>query len=125
MSTCVADYGGCPDQRCANGGRCGMRGSDDYFCTCDRTDGYFGDYCETRQVDLTPLLIVPIVVGILLVLLAVVWICIGVLKSSAAPQVGVCKDAYTYAERSGTWRVPRRSTHGQRQQFQHGYFGFC
>lgn len=83
-----ADYGKCPNKPCLNGGRCGMSGSNEYFCSCNSARDFVGEFCEARKIDLTPLVIVPIVVGILIVLLIilwVIWICMGLCRPAPAP----------------------------------------
>jgi hypothetical protein len=79
------DYGDCPDQPCMNGGRCGMSASGNYFCSCRLAQGHVGKYCETKPIDLTPILIVPIVIGLMMALLAALWCLTGILCAPPPP----------------------------------------
>ena len=85
-AVCVSDYGDCPNKPCLNGGKCGMRTSNEYFCTCPVH--FVGKYCESKQIDLTPILVIPIVIGLLIVALALLWCLIGVFRH---PVTQVCR----------------------------------
>jgi len=59
-----------------NGARCAKRGSQprDFYCKC--LEGYTGRYCESEIIDLFPLIILPIFLGVLLLLLILLCCCI-------------------------------------------------
>lgn len=71
------DRGNCPHKPCDNGAVCGMRGVDDYFCTCPAVvTGGSGNCSYNSSTDLTWLLILAIVVALLIILLMLICCCV-------------------------------------------------
>lgn len=73
---CVTiDYGPCPVRPCENGALCAKRGSSpkDYYCSCQ--EGFTGRYCESKIVDLSPLIILPIFLAVLMLLMLCLCCC--------------------------------------------------
>lgn len=69
------DYGPCPVRPCENGAVCAKRGSSprDYYCSC--REGFTGRYCESKIVDLSPLIILPIFFAVLMLLMLCLCCC--------------------------------------------------
>jgi hypothetical protein len=71
------DNAPCPTEPCANGGRCGQLAAGQWYCHC--LQDWTGTYCQAQQqaatIDLLPLIVLPIVLGLLMLILLLVCCC--------------------------------------------------